>query len=323
MGMIPNPSSEAEVNERVGSARALTTQPGRRQLSDAVLPADALVAAARWRTLSSSSTAIPIAISSELPVGRLRWQGRRPARPPRLWRRGRPAVTTWWFRGPRRAPTFVVPSASTRCSERRSPISRSRSSRPAGVATAQRVASLLEPGAAGVRVGTRFVAAEEADAHPDYVTLLTAASRHDRSSPSRLRLAGQTSRTASCARRSRPPSVSTARWPERLASGRPLDLARYRPRYRSAARSPPWLYTQTNPSMPSHRSGPQATSSPSSQQTPCQYPADRTASLILIQRAPFAGHWQSFAVPSAGEANSLRRETVPRGAASHTTFAPD
>jgi nitronate monooxygenase len=48
-----------------------------------------------------------------------------------------------------------------------------------GVGTAVRVAGLLDAGAAGVRVGTRFVAADEADAHPDYVAMLIAASHRD------------------------------------------------------------------------------------------------------------------------------------------------
>ena len=38
-----------------------------------------------------------------------------------------------------------------------------------GVGTVERVAALLAAGAAAVRVGTRFVVAEEADAHPLYV----------------------------------------------------------------------------------------------------------------------------------------------------------
>jgi NAD(P)H-dependent flavin oxidoreductase YrpB (nitropropane dioxygenase family) len=48
-----------------------------------------------------------------------------------------------------------------------------------GVGTAERFAALLAAGAAGVRVGTRFVAAQEADAHPDYVARLIAGSSHD------------------------------------------------------------------------------------------------------------------------------------------------
>jgi NAD(P)H-dependent flavin oxidoreductase YrpB (nitropropane dioxygenase family) len=48
-----------------------------------------------------------------------------------------------------------------------------------GVGTAERFAALLTAGAAAVRVGTRFVAAQEADAHPEYVARLIAASSQD------------------------------------------------------------------------------------------------------------------------------------------------
>jgi nitronate monooxygenase len=48
-----------------------------------------------------------------------------------------------------------------------------------GAGTAERFGALLGAGAAAVRVGTRFVAAEEADSHPLYAQMLIAASRHD------------------------------------------------------------------------------------------------------------------------------------------------
>jgi nitronate monooxygenase len=48
-----------------------------------------------------------------------------------------------------------------------------------GIATASAVAELIELGAAGVRVGTRFVTAEETPAHPRYVELLLAADAGD------------------------------------------------------------------------------------------------------------------------------------------------
>jgi NAD(P)H-dependent flavin oxidoreductase YrpB (nitropropane dioxygenase family) len=44
-----------------------------------------------------------------------------------------------------------------------------------GIATAEAVAELIELGAAAVRVGTRFVTAQETEAHPRYVELLLAA----------------------------------------------------------------------------------------------------------------------------------------------------
>lgn len=48
-----------------------------------------------------------------------------------------------------------------------------------GIGTAERVAELLEAGAAAVRVGTRFIAAEESDAHPAYVSRLIESSPRD------------------------------------------------------------------------------------------------------------------------------------------------
>ncbi len=48
-----------------------------------------------------------------------------------------------------------------------------------GIATADDVAAAFAAGAAGVRVGTRFVAAAESDAHPDWVAAIIAASADD------------------------------------------------------------------------------------------------------------------------------------------------
>jgi NAD(P)H-dependent flavin oxidoreductase YrpB (nitropropane dioxygenase family) len=48
-----------------------------------------------------------------------------------------------------------------------------------GVATAERFAALIDIGADGVRVGTRFVVCPEAGAHPDYVQALLAAGDDD------------------------------------------------------------------------------------------------------------------------------------------------
>jgi NAD(P)H-dependent flavin oxidoreductase YrpB (nitropropane dioxygenase family) len=48
-----------------------------------------------------------------------------------------------------------------------------------GIATGERVAGLIRAGAAGVRVGTRFISTPESGAHPDYVQALIAASGDD------------------------------------------------------------------------------------------------------------------------------------------------
>ena len=48
-----------------------------------------------------------------------------------------------------------------------------------GIGSGRAVAAALAAGADGVRVGTRFVAARESDAHPDYVAALIAAEAGD------------------------------------------------------------------------------------------------------------------------------------------------
>jgi len=48
-----------------------------------------------------------------------------------------------------------------------------------GIGSARSVAAVLATGAAGVRVGTRFIAAEESNAHPDYVKAVIAARAED------------------------------------------------------------------------------------------------------------------------------------------------
>jgi nitronate monooxygenase len=48
-----------------------------------------------------------------------------------------------------------------------------------GIGTARGIAAVLQAGAAGVRMGTRFIAAEESNAHPEYVQVLIAAGAED------------------------------------------------------------------------------------------------------------------------------------------------
>jgi NAD(P)H-dependent flavin oxidoreductase YrpB (nitropropane dioxygenase family) len=48
-----------------------------------------------------------------------------------------------------------------------------------GIATARGVAAALAGGADGVRVGTRFIASEESDAHPDWIRAIVAATPED------------------------------------------------------------------------------------------------------------------------------------------------
>lgn len=48
-----------------------------------------------------------------------------------------------------------------------------------GIGSGRSIAAVLAAGAAGVRMGTRFIAAEESNAHPDYVKALIAARAED------------------------------------------------------------------------------------------------------------------------------------------------
>jgi nitronate monooxygenase len=48
-----------------------------------------------------------------------------------------------------------------------------------GIGNSRSVAAVLAAGAAGVRIGTRFIAASESDAHPDYVRALISAGPED------------------------------------------------------------------------------------------------------------------------------------------------
>jgi nitronate monooxygenase len=57
-----------------------------------------------------------------------------------------------------------------------------------GITTGRAVAAALSAGADGVRVGTRFVVAEESGAHPDYVAALLAASGEDTELTTRFNL---------------------------------------------------------------------------------------------------------------------------------------
>ena len=57
-----------------------------------------------------------------------------------------------------------------------------------GIGTARSVAAVLAAGADGVRLGTRFIAASESNAHPDYVRVLIAAGSEDSVRSSRFEI---------------------------------------------------------------------------------------------------------------------------------------
>jgi len=99
-----------------------------------------------------------------------------------------------------------------------------------GIATAERVADLVENGAAGVRVGTRFLTCSESRAHEDYVRNLLAASAEDTvltqwfddawpDAPHRVLRSALDQAKQSCCRDPRPPTRGT--------QGRIDDRAQY------------------------------------------------------------------------------------------------
>ena len=119
-----------------------------------------------------------------------------------------------------------------------------------GIATARDLAAVLACGAAGARVGTRFAAAAESGAHPDYVKALLAATAADTCLTEVFGEGGPTPRTACCAApwrpRARRPMRSSAR--SRWAAPRSRSRASRRscPPRRRAATSARWRSTREN-----------------------------------------------------------------------------
>ena len=77
-----------------------------------------------------------------------------------------------------------------------------------GLATGRDLAAMLAAGAAGVRMGTRFVATEESGAHPHYKQAIVDATAEETALVTDFRCCGPTVRspTASSPGRSRPPA---------------------------------------------------------------------------------------------------------------------
>jgi nitronate monooxygenase len=179
LGTIPNPSSAAEVEETVEAARALTNRPiavgflmpfvSREAVEAAAASAEVveffygdpdreLVALARsggavvgWQTGSAAEAAAAEAAG----CGYVVIQGVEAGGHVRGTQRLDDALA-------QTLAAVEVPVVAA-----------------GGIGTAERVAELLAAGASAVRIGTRFVAAQESDAHPAYVASLIAASRQD------------------------------------------------------------------------------------------------------------------------------------------------
>jgi nitronate monooxygenase len=179
LGMIPNPPSPAEVERRMESARALTAHPiGIGFLmpfvaGDAVEAAGASADVVEFFYGDPDPDLVRVAAAQGAVVG---WQTGSAVEALAAVKAGCDFVVAQGIeagghvRGTQRLEDVLnetlaavdVPVVAA-----------------GGVGTAERFDELLAAGAAAVRVGTRFVGAEEADAHRLYVELLVAASRED------------------------------------------------------------------------------------------------------------------------------------------------
>jgi NAD(P)H-dependent flavin oxidoreductase YrpB (nitropropane dioxygenase family) len=179
LGMIPNPSSTSEVEQLVGAARALTDRPLGIGFLIPFVSREAVEAAARTADVveffygDPDSELIRIARSGG---GRVGWQTGSAAEARMAAEAGCDYIVAQGIeagghvRGTQRLDDVL---AMTLDSVDLPVVA------AGGIGTAERVAELIAVGAAAVRVGTRFVAAKEADAHPTYVEMLIAASAED------------------------------------------------------------------------------------------------------------------------------------------------
>src|SRR3954452_5307523 len=178
LGTIPNPSAD-EVEAKLQSARALTNQPLAVGFLLPFLSREALDAAARSADVveffygDPDPALVELARAHGAIVG---WQAGSAAECQAAVAAGCDFVTIQGIeagghvRGTQRldealAETLAVVDVPVVAA--------------GGIGTATRVSQLLAAGADAVRVGTRFVAAEESDAHPAYVALLVGASHDD------------------------------------------------------------------------------------------------------------------------------------------------
>ncbi|MEO8687650.1 MAG: nitronate monooxygenase [Solirubrobacteraceae bacterium] len=179
LGMIANPSSAAEVQQVVDSARALTSQPIGIGFLIPFVVAEAVGAAAASIDVVEFFYGHPdpdlvgLARAHGAIVG---WQTGSATEARAAAEAGCDYVIAQGIEagGHVRGTQFLDDVLAETLASVEVPVLAA-----GGVGTAQRFRALLEAGASAVRVGTRFVAAEEADAHPDYVARLIAASRHD------------------------------------------------------------------------------------------------------------------------------------------------
>jgi nitronate monooxygenase len=179
LGMIPNPSSAAEVEDLVEAVRALTARPIGIGFLVPFLSPDALDAAARTVEVveffygDPDPDAIRVVHAGGAVAG---WQVGSAGEARAAAEAGCDYVVVQGVeagghvRGTQRLDDLLAGTLD----KLQVPVVAA-----GGIGTAERVAALIAAGAAAVRVGTRFVAAEEADAHPEYVAMLIAATADD------------------------------------------------------------------------------------------------------------------------------------------------
>jgi nitronate monooxygenase len=179
LGMIPNPFSATEVQEQVESARALTAQPIGVGFLMPFVAREAVEAAASTADVveffygDPDPDLVRVARANGAVAG---WQIGSAAEAVAAVRAGCDFVAAQGIeagghvRGTQRIDDLLAEVLA----EVDVPVVAA-----GGIGTAARVDALLAAGASAVRVGTRFVAAEESDAHPDYIAAVIAASGQD------------------------------------------------------------------------------------------------------------------------------------------------
>src|SRR3954454_18762653 len=179
LGTIPNPSSAAEVEQLVAGARALTSEPIAVGFlipfasNEAVMAAAASVDVVEFFYGDPDPELVGLARSGGAIVG---WQAGSAAECRAAEAAGCSYVTIQGVEagGHIRGTQPLDEALEQTLAAVEVPVVAA-----GGIGTAERVHEALAEGASAVRVGTRFVAAEESDAHLAYVELLIRASRHD------------------------------------------------------------------------------------------------------------------------------------------------
>jgi len=177
--MIPNPSSAGEVDELVRSARALTDKPVGVGFLIPFVDRDAVGAAAAAADVveffygDPDSDLVAIARAHGAVAG---WQTGSAAEAVAAQQAGCDYVVAQGIEagGHVRGTQPLDEVLSQTLARVDVPVLAA-----GGVGTAERFAELIAAGAAAVRVGTRFLVAEEAGTHPAYVEMLLAASGQD------------------------------------------------------------------------------------------------------------------------------------------------